>query len=101
MMEMEDSALEAAIAEKEKLLEDAETLFKDEVGKLQEKYQELMSAKEATEKEVSDSGLKLMRSVKAGHDGNHRDVFPRRSHRISVGRVGFVYLFSVARLRER
>jgi len=65
MMEMEDSALEAAIAEKEKLLEDAETLFKDEVGKLQAKYQELMSAKEATEKEVSDSGLKLMRSVKA------------------------------------
>jgi len=70
MMEMEDSALEAAIAEKEKLLEDAETLFKDEVNKLQEKYQELMSAKEATEKEVSDSGLKMMRSVKAAKAKN-------------------------------
>jgi len=65
LMEMSDEDLDAAIAEKEKLLKDAEETFKSEVEKLQNKYQELMAAKEATETEVKDSGLGLMKAVKA------------------------------------
>jgi len=64
-MEMESDALDKMIEEKEKQLEEAEETFKAEVQKLQDKYQELMSAKEKTEEEVKESGLSLMRSVVA------------------------------------
>jgi len=64
-MDMSDEDLEKAIEEKEKLLEEAEKTFKDEVDKLQKKYTQLQSDKEAAEKEVKESGLGLMRSVKA------------------------------------
>jgi len=57
--------LDAAIAEKEKLLTEAEETFKSEVDKLQSKYQELMAAKEKTEADVKDSGLGMMKAVKA------------------------------------
>merc|ERR1719481_1257081 len=57
--------LDAAIAEKEKLLTEAEETFKSEVDKLQSKYQELMAAKEKTEEDVKESGLGMMKAVKA------------------------------------
>lgn len=62
---MEDDDLEKAIEEKEKLLEDAEETFKNEVQKLQEKYQQLQKDKETAMTEVKESGLGLMKSVKA------------------------------------
>merc|ERR1711977_618672 len=65
LMEMSDEDLDAAIAEKEKLLSEAEETFKSEVEKLQNKYQELMAAQEKTEADVKESGLGLMKSVKA------------------------------------
>jgi len=64
-MEMDDAELDKMIEEKEKLLEEAEETFKSEVDKLQKKYTELQSEKEKKETEVKESGLGLMRSVKA------------------------------------
>jgi len=64
-MEMDDAELDKLIEEKEKLLEEAEETFKTEVDKLQKKYTELQSEKEKAETEVKESGLGLMRSVKA------------------------------------
>jgi len=64
-MEMSDEDLDKMIEEKEKLLEEAEETFKAEVDKLQKKYTQLQADKEASEKEVKESGLGLMRSVKA------------------------------------
>jgi len=62
---MSGEDLDAAIAEKEKLLTEAEETFKSEVEKLQNKYQELMAAKEKTEEDVKESGLGMMKAVKA------------------------------------
>lgn len=62
---MPDSELDAKIAEKEKLLEDAEANFKAEVEQLQKKYESLQEEKEATVNEVKESGLGLMKAVKA------------------------------------
>jgi len=64
-MEMSDEDLDKMIEEKEKLLEEAEKTFKAEIDKLQKKYTQLQADKEAAEKEVKESGLGLMRSVKA------------------------------------
>jgi len=64
-MEMDDAELDKLIGEKEKLLEEAEETFKSEVDKLQKKYSELQEQKEKTETDVKESGLGLMRSVKA------------------------------------
>jgi len=64
-MEMSEEDLDAAIEAKETLLEEAEATFKAEVDKLQKKYTELQEEKEATETSVKESGLGLMRSVKA------------------------------------
>lgn len=57
--------LEKAIAEKEAELEAAESTFKDQVATLQETYQKLMSDKEATIAAVKESGLGMMKAVKA------------------------------------
>jgi len=57
--------LDAAIKAEEEKLEAAETEFKDEVQKLQEKYQSLSEEKDAKMQAVKDSGLGLMKSVKA------------------------------------
>jgi hypothetical protein len=62
---MSDADLEAAIAEKEKLLEDTEEDFKNGVTKLQDEYQALMTKKEETLEEIKQSGLGLMKAVKA------------------------------------
>jgi len=64
-MEMSSEDLEKAIAEKEKLMADAEETFKSDVEKLQNKYQELTAAKEKTEADVKESGLGMMKAVKA------------------------------------
>lgn len=57
--------LAASIAEEEKKLEAAEETFKAEVEKLQQTYQNLMEAKDATVASVKASGLGLMKSVAA------------------------------------
>jgi len=62
---MSDADLEAAISEKTKLMDEAEETFKTGVSKLQETYQEMMNAKEATVESIKDSGLGLMKAVKA------------------------------------
>merc|ERR1711886_3539 len=50
---------------KEAEIEKAEKFFTDEVDKLQKTYQKLQEDKEATVTAVKDSGLGLMKSVKA------------------------------------
>jgi cytochrome c556 len=57
--------LEKQITEKEAEMEKAEATFKDEVDKLQKTYQKLQDDKEATITAIKDSGLGLMKSVKA------------------------------------
>ena len=64
-MGMSDADLEAAIAEKEKLLEDAEETFKTAVQGLQDQYQKLMTTKDETIENVKNSGLGMMKAVKA------------------------------------
>jgi len=57
--------LDKQIKEKEAEIEKAEKFFTDEVDKLQKSYQKLQEDKEATVTAVKDSGLGLMKSVKA------------------------------------
>jgi len=57
--------LEKQIKEKEDEQAAAEKKFTDEVDNLQKKYQELQDEKEATITKIKDSGLGLMKSVKA------------------------------------
>jgi len=57
--------LDKQIKEKEAEIEKAEKFFTDEVDKLQKPYQKLQEDKEATVTAVKDSGLGLMKSVKA------------------------------------
>jgi len=73
LMEMSAEDLDAAIAEGDKKVEDAETFFKAAVEKLQASYQKLMSDKDEAIESVKSSGLGLMKSVlaakqKAGDD---------------------------------
>jgi len=76
-MEMDDAELDKLIEGKTEQLEEAEATFKAEVDKLQKKYQSLQEEKEKAEQEVKDSGLGLMRSVKAAKekkaDGEEKD----------------------------
>jgi hypothetical protein len=57
--------LDTQIKEKEAEIEKAEKFFTDEVDKLQKSYQKLQEDKESTVTAVKDSGLGLMKSVKA------------------------------------
>jgi len=57
--------LDKQIKEKEAEIEKAEKFFTDEVDKLQKSYQKLQEDKEATVTAVKESGLGLMKSVKA------------------------------------
>ena len=63
-MEMAMEELDKAIAESEKLMEDAEEAFKTGVSELQEAYQKLMTKKEETLEEIKNSGLGMMKAVK-------------------------------------
>jgi hypothetical protein len=69
---MTDADLDAAISDKETELETAESSFKEAVAELQETYQKLMADKEATIASVKDSGLGLMKAVKA-NKGSGKD----------------------------
>jgi hypothetical protein len=57
--------LDKQIKEKEAEIEKAEKFFTDEVDKLQKSYQKLQEDKESTINAVKESGLGLMKSVKA------------------------------------
>jgi len=57
--------LQAKVDAESAKLKAAEDLFESEVKKLQEKYEELEKAKEATVKAVKDGGLGLMKAVMA------------------------------------
>merc|ERR1739847_204036 len=56
---------EPEMKEKEAEIEKAEKFFTDEVDKLQKSYQKLQEDKESTINAVKESGLGLMKSVKA------------------------------------
>merc|ERR1712139_603149 len=56
---------EPEMKEKEAEIEKAEKFFTDEVDKLQKSYQKLQEDKESTVTAVKESGLGLMKSVKA------------------------------------
>jgi hypothetical protein len=62
-MSMED--LEAKIAEKKKLIKDAEETFETSLKALQEKYEQLQKDKDDGIKAIKDSGLGLMQAVAA------------------------------------
>ncbi|CAJ1959074.1 unnamed protein product [Cylindrotheca closterium] len=62
---MSAADLEAAIAEKTKVMDEAEEAFKTGVNELQEKYQKMMEDKEKTIEDIKNSGLGLMKAVKA------------------------------------
>jgi hypothetical protein len=59
------SDLDAKIKEKEAENAAAEKTFKDEVDKLQKRYEELSKEKDAALEAVKESGLGLMKAVKA------------------------------------
>jgi len=65
LMALPAAELDSKIAEKDAELEAAEKKFKSEVDKLQKKYQELQEEEEATAEAVKQSGLSLMKAVKA------------------------------------
>merc|ERR1712205_49175 len=60
-------AMSAADLEKEISGKEAEKTFKSEVEKLQAAYKKLQQTKEDTIKNVKDSGLGLMKAVKAAN----------------------------------
>jgi hypothetical protein len=62
---MSPADLDADIKTKEKEMVDAEETYKFAVYELQEKYQALQEAKEATLASIKDSGLGSMKAVKA------------------------------------
>jgi len=65
LQKMSASDLDSEISKKEKEISTAESNFKAEVEKLQKKYKELQEEKEEAIKAVKDSGLGLMKAVKA------------------------------------
>jgi len=62
---MPAAELDAAIAAEEAKMEEAESTFKEEVNKLQERYQALSTEKDEAVAAVKASGLGLMKAVKA------------------------------------
>jgi len=65
LQKLSEADLDKQIKEKEAEIEKAEKTFTDEVDKLQKAYQKLQEDKEATVTAVKESGLGLMKSVKA------------------------------------
>jgi predicted phage tail protein len=64
---MSAADLEKEISGKEAEISEAEKTFKSEVEKLQAAYKKLQQTKEDTIKNVKDSGLGLMKAVKAAN----------------------------------
>merc|ERR1719217_58595 len=67
---MSDADLDKSIEEKEKTIADAEAKFKAGLDELQATHKKLEAAKEATLKEVKDSGLAMLKVVK-GYAGTN------------------------------
>ena len=67
LQKMSASDLDAEISTKEKEITSAESNFKSEVEKLQAAYKKLQEDKEEAIKKVKDSGLALMKAVKAAN----------------------------------
>jgi len=65
LMALSDADLDTKIEDGEKKIKDAEENFKSELKKLQDRYEQLQKDKENSIKEVKESGLGLMKSVKA------------------------------------
>jgi hypothetical protein len=65
VMALSDEDIAKQIEDGEKKISDAETTFNTELEKLQATYQELQKTKEDTIKSVKDSGLGLLKAVKA------------------------------------
>ena len=71
--DMVDAHLDNLIAEKEAELETTEKTFKDSVQKLQDSYTQLSADKDAKLEEIKNSGLGLMKSVKASKKPEVKD----------------------------
>jgi len=69
---MSDADLDASIEEKEKTIADAEAKFKAAMEDLQATHKKLEAAKAATEKEVKDSGLAMLKVVKGYAGANFK-----------------------------
>merc|ERR1712187_501426 len=65
LINMSDKNLKGLIDVEEKKLDKAEDTFKEEVQKLQEKYQQLIMDKDSTITAVKKAGLGLMRAVQS------------------------------------
>merc|ERR1712232_9246 len=65
LMKMSDKNLTGLIDAEEKKLDKAEDTFKEEVQKLQEKYQQLMTEKDSAITAVKKAGLGLMKAVQS------------------------------------
>jgi len=73
-MKMSVEDLDTKISDGEASLKEAEANFDAEVQKLQEKYEELEKEKTAKQKEIKDSGLSLMKAVKAAKGSPREDL---------------------------
>jgi hypothetical protein len=69
-MALTDEDIASKISEGTKKMEDAEKTFKSEVEKLQAAYQQLMADKEAAVEEVNNSGLGMLKKVRAYRKSN-------------------------------
>jgi len=74
LMAMSMDDLEAEIEKKDGELKEAEATFDAEVQKLQEKYEQLEKDKTAKQKEIKDSGLGLMKAVKAAKGAGKEEL---------------------------
>jgi uncharacterized coiled-coil protein SlyX len=70
---MADEELAKMITEKEEEMKKAETDFKELVDGLQAQYKEAMEAKDATLESIKNSGLGLMKAVKAAKGTDKKD----------------------------
>jgi len=73
-MKMDIFDLEAEIEKKDAELKAAETTFDEEVQKLQERYEQLEKDKTAKQKEIKESGLGLMKAVKAAKGSDKSEL---------------------------
>jgi len=65
LMKLSDRDLKGLIDAEENKLDKAEEIFKEEVQKLQERYQQLMTEKDAAITSVKKAGLGLMKAVQS------------------------------------
>jgi len=74
IQDMTGADLDAAIAVEETKMEDAEANFKAEVQKLQDKYSSLSEEKDAAVEAVKNSGLGMMKAVKASMSAGNDEL---------------------------